>query len=131
MLSVTPRQYAIIRLTAQGKTSREVGAILGIAEGSVRVTLSNQVYSRMTQSGNMAVRLAVLFERGEIEIREVRKHVSKPPPPTLAAPKAKPGIIPKLPGQRAAEQNERWNRIFEKFARPTSELSVRIGSTLG
>jgi DNA-binding NarL/FixJ family response regulator len=65
---LTPRQMQILEMVADGKTNKEVGAALGITEGTVKVQL-NHIFRKLNVS-NRTEAITTGLQRGLVRLKK-------------------------------------------------------------
>lgn len=65
-VQMTPREMAVLRELAVGKSNKEIGAALGVAEGTVKVHVAH-LYEKL-DVGSRTEALAVALERGLLRL---------------------------------------------------------------
>lgn len=63
---LTPREFQVLQLLSEGKSNREVGATLSIAEGTVKLHVNNLLAK--LEAGNRAEAVTIALKRGILHV---------------------------------------------------------------
>lgn len=63
---LTPREFQVLQLLSEGKSNREVGAALSIAEGTVKLHVNNLLAK--LEAGNRAEAVTIALKRGILHV---------------------------------------------------------------
>jgi two-component system NarL family response regulator len=63
---LTPREFQVLQLVGEGKSNKEIGATLSIAEGTVKLHVNN-LFAKL-EAGNRAEAVAIALKRGILHV---------------------------------------------------------------
>lgn len=81
---LTPRELEVLRLVAAGKSNKEIGSSLEVAEGTVKVHV-NHILAKLGVTGRVEA-ILVAVKRGIVHLADPTAPVERVSPPAAAGP---------------------------------------------